>query len=62
MEAKKEKVLSIFQESYKASKSRDHRPAYMYEKWRMFYLMCSEAFGLNGGQEWMVVYYVLKKR
>jgi cyclopropane-fatty-acyl-phospholipid synthase len=32
------------------------------EEWRMFYLMCSASFGLRGGREWMVGYYVLRRR
>jgi cyclopropane-fatty-acyl-phospholipid synthase len=64
MEAKKDIVLAIFKEGYKgfADKGREYTPAYMYQKWRMFYIMSSEAFGLNNGQEWMVAYYVFEKR
>eukprot|EP00667_Euglena_gracilis_P013194 EG_transcript_13602 len=35
---------------------------YEFQKWRMFYLMCSESFALNRGQEWMVTYLLMKPR
>lgn len=33
-----------------------------YEGFRMFYISCAEAFGANGGAEFMVGYYVFVKR
>jgi len=36
--------------------------SYEFQKWRMFYLMSSEAFGLNRGQEWMVTYLLMRPR
>lgn len=64
MEAQKKAVMEIFKQGYKdmAGKGREFSPAYLFQKWRMFYLMSSEAFGLNNGQEWMVAYYVFEKR
>ena len=37
------------------------QPHVEFEKWRMFYLMCSESFNYNNGGEWMVAYYLLQK-
>jgi hypothetical protein len=37
-------------------------PAYEFQKWRMFYIMSSESFGYNGGNEWMVAYHLFTKR
>ena len=33
-----------------------------YEGFRMFYISCAEAFGANGGAEFMVGYYVFVRR
>ena len=56
MEAAKGKITAVFaRHGYK-------RPAYEYQKWRMFYLMSSVSFGFNGGNEWMVAYYTFTKR
>jgi len=64
VEGNRKAILEIFKEGYAdmADKGREWSPWYMYQKWRMFYIMCSEAFGLNRGQEWMVAYYVFVKR
>lgn len=68
MYAAKDEVLKIFRDSYKEegldnkNNNKTMSAEYMYEKWRMFYIMSSEAFGLNGGQEWMVAYYLFTKR
>ena len=37
-------------------------PTLEYEKWRMFYIMCSESFGYGKGNEWMVAYYLFEPR
>lgn len=31
-------------------------------RWRMFYMACSELFGFNGGKEWAVTHYLLTVR
>jgi cyclopropane-fatty-acyl-phospholipid synthase len=33
-----------------------------FQRWRMFYLMSSAAFGINKGQDWMVTYLVMVPR
>lgn len=54
---KKEKhaCLEIFRKNGYAN------PTLEYEKWRMFYMFCSESFGYNQGREWMVAYYLFGK-
>ena len=53
---KKKTAISIFKESGYQD------PNLEFEKWRMFYLMCSESFSYNNGRDWMVAYYLLRKR
>ena len=55
LEQKKTTALAIFDKTGYA------KPTLEFQKWRMFYLMCSESFSYNDGSEWMVAYYSLKK-
>ena len=32
-----------------------------YQKWRLFYLLCSESFGFNNGNEYVVAYIFMNK-
>jgi len=33
-----------------------------FNRWRMFYLACSELFGFRGGEEWWVSHYLFSKK
>ena len=33
-----------------------------FNRWRMFYIACSELFGFHGGQEWWVSHYLFSKK
>ena len=33
-----------------------------FNRWRMFYLACSELFGFREGQEWWVAHYLFSKK
>ncbi|GFH21843.1 uncharacterized protein HaLaN_19217 [Haematococcus lacustris] len=33
-----------------------------YQRWRMFYIACSELFRYNGGEEWGVGHYLFVKK
>jgi cyclopropane-fatty-acyl-phospholipid synthase len=30
--------------------------------WKLFYIMCSEAFAYNGGNDWCVAHYTFKRK
>jgi hypothetical protein len=50
------KVNKIFEETYGASQ------AVMWNnRWRMFYIACSELFRYDGGNEWGVGHYLFQK-
>ncbi|MGJ8639504.1 MAG: SAM-dependent methyltransferase [Opitutaceae bacterium] len=54
-DAKEQEVLTTFNECYgKAAKI-------WLQRWRMFYMACSELFGYNDGEEWLVMHYRLKR-
>ncbi|MEL7537500.1 MAG: cyclopropane-fatty-acyl-phospholipid synthase family protein [Pseudomonadota bacterium] len=38
-----------------------HEIQRMLQRWRMFYMACAELFGTNGGKDWFVGHYRLKK-
>lgn len=58
MEARKAKIMPIFEKELSEQGlpfplslvERSLSLSYMYEKWRMFYIMSSEAFGFRGGR------------
>ena len=40
-----------------------HKDAKLWiQRWRLFYLACSELFAYNGGSDWLVMHYFLAKR
>ena len=57
MEAAESKVLAIFKETFGANAAR-----VWFNRWRMFFMACSELFGYSNGTEWGVSHYVFRKR
>ena len=54
---KTDEILPIFEKTYG-----DSRAARLWlQRWRMFYMACSELFRYNDGREWMVSHYLFRK-
>lgn len=53
----KKVVLELFEEVY----GNRAEAALWEQRWRMFYLACSELFRYNSGREWMVSHYLFRK-
>ncbi len=56
MDANEERVMEIFGDAY----GEDEKVKW-FEYWRVFYMACSELFNADGGNEWFVGHYLLKK-
>lgn len=56
MDQNEEKVRLLFQKAYGA----DNVEIWV-NRWRVFYMACSELFGFNKGEEWAVTHYLLKR-
>ena len=57
MDANRKQIMPVLESTYgKADAIR------WFNRWRMFYLACSELFGFNGGNEWMVGHYLFDNR
>jgi cyclopropane-fatty-acyl-phospholipid synthase len=54
-DAHEPQVMKIFQECYG-----DQSQLWL-QRWRMFYMACSELFAFNNGNEWMVMHYRFAK-
>ncbi|MCA9416302.1 MAG: class I SAM-dependent methyltransferase [Candidatus Omnitrophica bacterium] len=50
-------ILSLFSETY----GRDQAKLW-FQRWRIFFMACSELFRFNGGAEWLVAHYLLRSR
>jgi cyclopropane-fatty-acyl-phospholipid synthase len=55
MESRRSSVLSVLHAHYGPSAS------VWYQRWRLFFLACEELFGYQGGREWGVGHYRLKR-
>ena len=53
----KEEIIKTFEKTYG---ERDAKV--WFQRWRMFYMACSELFKYNDGTEWAVTHYLLEKR
>jgi cyclopropane-fatty-acyl-phospholipid synthase len=56
-DAAKDEILKIFTATYGADQA-----GIWLQRWRMFYMACSELFGYNGGTEWPVGHYLFANR
>jgi len=56
-DAARAQILPLFEATY----GRDGA-ARMFQRWRMFYMACSELFGYRNGEEWGVAHYLFQKR
>lgn len=56
MRANREQIMPILDSTYGHSEA-----TRWFNRWKMFYLACSELFGFNGGNEWMVGHYLFGK-
>ena len=56
MEKNKDEILRVFQSVYGSDAAR------WYERWRVFFMSCSELFGYNHGREWGVSHYLFSNR
>lgn len=57
MDAQKEKILPILAGVYGESKAK-----IWFQRWRIFFMACSELWGTDGGNQWIVSHYRLKPR
>jgi len=58
LQDKREKcILPIFEQTYGSRKA----ARLWIQRWRIFYLACSELFRYKGGREWMVSHYLFRK-
>ena len=56
-DAARAEILPVFEETYGRELSR-----LMFQRWRMFYLACSELFGYLEGEEWGIAHFLFSKR
>lgn len=52
---RREQILPIFDKVYGADAD------IWFRRWRVFFMACAELFGFNGGNEWFVAHYLLRK-
>jgi len=56
MDARKGAVMPILEETYGKDQAERWRM-----RWRIFFMACEELFAYNGGREWYVSHYLLKR-
>ena len=54
---REKEIRPIFEETYGSSKA----ASLWIQRWRIFYMACSELFGYKDGKEWMVSHYLFRK-
>lgn len=55
-DANKDEVMNEFKKCYGRDKAK-----LWFQRWRIFYMACSELFGFKGGSEWLVMHYRFAK-
>jgi cyclopropane-fatty-acyl-phospholipid synthase len=53
----RKEIMEVFVKVY----GDPHSAALWFQRWRMFYIACSELFRYNSGREWMVSHYLFRK-
>jgi cyclopropane-fatty-acyl-phospholipid synthase len=56
LDQRRDQVLLILAETYGQNQAKR-----WLQRWRIFFLACSELWGYRNGEEWMVSHYRLKK-
>ena len=57
MDQSRSEIIRIFDSAYGANQARR-----WFQRWRIFFMACSELWGYRGGTEWFVSHYLLRKR
>jgi cyclopropane-fatty-acyl-phospholipid synthase len=57
LDAQRDEVLPLFRSTYGP-----HQAERWLQRWRVFFMACSELFAFNEGREWWVAHYLLKQR
>jgi cyclopropane-fatty-acyl-phospholipid synthase len=57
----KTEIMQIFEETYGADKN-PNAASRWFNRWRMFFMACSELFGLESGNQWGVSHYLFKNK
>jgi cyclopropane-fatty-acyl-phospholipid synthase len=57
MDANREEILELFAQTYGRSEANR-----WFNRWRMFYLACSELFGYDHGNQWWVAHYLFENQ
>lgn len=57
MDDSRAEVMRIFESIYGTSQARR-----WFQRWRIFFMACSELWGYRGGTEWFVSHYLFRKR
>lgn len=57
MDQNEDKVYELFAKAYG-----HHQATVWVNRWRVFYMACSELFGFNNGEEWAVTHYLLSPK
>lgn len=57
-DAAKSQIMPLFEQTYGSKQA----AAIWFQRWRLFYLACSELFAYDGGNEWGVAHMLFRKR